>query len=407
MADEILLDENGVPMSDGLGGTTTTNDSNTGQGSGASNSVGQSSTSGTSGTASNDNESNDTSDAKLVEDAVATYLKASAVALTFEQLVPLYVDNKLGFAELKESYKKANPDVDPGEIDKAVDTERQAAIDSFTKEGSNAKDELKKKYDEFKQSLVTIKKELGSLPKEFAKTTGEALMPTTIGLGAPNPLSITLKLYNGISKIKRILDRVFAAIAVFIAASKALGLDGSEGYNQVMSFIAIPLKLVQDLISKQEADPKYQESVALANYLEEAKKNWPHGQTIGLTYQDIEDIGRTGFGVRTGSVVINTWPMEPKDRARVEEWYNICISNPTYSKQASTINAILKYNDYLGWAIKEFKKNQKTLTDSNTENNDTSSNTTTSDANSSGGTSNNLWKSNTYGLSGLDKTGSK
>ena len=64
---------------------------------------------------------------------------------------------------------------------------------------------------------------------------------------------------------------------------------------------------------------------------------------------------------------------------------------------------MLKYNDYLGWVTKQFKKESKQIIEASNENNTN----TTSDANSSGGSVDNSWKSNTYGLSGLDKEGTK
>ena len=61
-----------------------------------------STTSGTSGTSGNTPDSTKKpSDAELVESVVTKYLADSGFALTYELLVPIYVDNKLGFAELK------------------------------------------------------------------------------------------------------------------------------------------------------------------------------------------------------------------------------------------------------------------------------------------------------------------
>ena len=428
MADEIVLDENGVPMSNGLGGTESSDDTNTGQGGGAAGPT-TNSTSGTSGTTTNtttpiptnddDTSGDDMSDAEFVESVVKTYLAFSQIPNiaipAYEQLVELYVDNKLGFAKLKEKYKKDNPDVDPDEVDKAVDEERKAAVDEFNKDGSVAKDELKKKYDDFQSALAQMNKDLKSLLKESAKVIAEAFMPTTIGLGAPNPLSIVLKLYNGLVKIKKILDRVFTAMALFIGTSKALGLDGTQGYNDIMSYIANLLRPIQNLIAKQEADESFQENVALAEYLDNAKKAWPWGQTNGVNYQDIESKGREGIHINikgsTSKLTINMWPMEPKDRQKVvkTQTHSLDYYGANSDEEIlKTYEAVLKYNDYLGFVTKKFKEEYKQILAVSNENNNTSdSSSTTSDANSSGGNVNNLWKSNTYGLSGLNKDGTK
>ena len=364
-----------------------------------------SSTSGTSGSSGVGNESSD--DQELVEDVVKKYLALSAIGLTYEQLVPIYVDNKLGFAGLKAEYKKDNPDLDPKDIDAAVDEERAKAIEEFTTEGSTAKDELKKKYDDFQTSLATVKKDLSSIVTEFAKTMTEAVMPTTIGVGAPNPVSISLKVINGITKIKKILDRVFAALAVFMASAKALGLDGTDGYDDIISAIARPLRVIQNLISKKEADESYQENLALQNYLQTAKENWPYGVALGIDYETVEDWGGAGLGLRIGWLTIHQWPMDSETRADVQEIYNI------YSKELdkgrlsdakkvrmSKFEAILKYNDYLSWAIEEFKKNYKLVADEDQGDNNTdtasipsyeelSSSGTSGSSGSSGGNNNN------------------
>ena len=334
------------------------------------------STSGTSGSSA----IGTMTDAELVQSVVTKYLALSAIGLTYEQLVPLYVDNKLGFAKLKEEYKKSNPDMDPKEIDNAVDEERQAAVDEFNKDGSASKDELKAKFNEFESSVAKVKKDLGSIAAEFSKTIGEAFMPTTIGLGAPNPLSITLKLFNGITKIKKILDSVFAALSVFMISAKALGLDDTDAYNSIMTAVATPLRVIQGLISKQESDPSYQEDVALATYLEEAKKNWPYGQVNDIDYQTVEGWGRDGVDFASKTIKISIWPIEdPKDRQKIVDQLNVYKQyniNNAYDTRITKLDAIIKYSDYLGWLSKEFRKNYKTLADSNQNNNTTTTNTT-------------------------------
>lgn len=366
-----------------------------------------SSTSGTSGSSGVGNESSD--DQELVEDVVKKYLALSAIGLTYEQLVPIYVDNKLGFAGLKAEYKKDNPDLDPKDIDAAVDEERAKAIEEFTTEGSTAKDELKKKYDDFQTSLATVKKDLSSIVTEFAKTMTEAVMPTTIGVGAPNPVSISLKVINGITKIKKILDRVFAALAVFMASAKALGLDGTDGYDDIISGIARPLRVIQNLISKKEADESYQENLALQNYLQTAKENWPYGVVLGIDYQTVEDWGRDGILYSSGGTnktfVINIWPMEdPKDRqfivSAINQYLKYYGEDGHYADKIERMQTMLKYNDYLGWASEEFKKNYKLVADEDHGDNNTdtasipsyeelSSSGTSGSSGSSGGNNNN------------------
>ena len=424
MADKIVGPNQGVAMSDGNGGTEGTS-GNQQQGGGNSTPgavTGTSGTSGTSGpgastssTSSGTSGTSDCPDCELVEGAVQAYLALSGLTLTYEALVELYVENKLGFGvdgkTLKKKYKEDNPDADPDQVDLLVDQQMQACIDSFNEDGSNAKIELQKKYDDLKSSMAEAKKSMGSLFKEAAKTVAEAAMPTTIGLGAPNPLSIALKLYNGVTKLKRILDAVFGATALFMTTAKALGLDGTDGYKDVMSAIASPLRDVQNLISKKESDADYQENLAMEDYLQNAKENWEWGANNNVSYEDVEDWGKTGFGLRTGSIKINLWPMEPNDRADVQEIYNIYLRDQEKNGASSSrralifkIEAILKYNDYLGWAKNQFKEYYQKLIEESNANNST---TDPGNTGGTGGTFDTTWNSNTYGLGGLDKKGTK
>ena len=358
-------------------------------------------TTSTSGTSGSSAVGTMTEEAQLVQSVVTKYLALSAIGITYKDLVPIYVDNKLGFAKLKEEYKRDNPDMDPKEIDAAVDEERQATIDEFNKDGSASKDELEAKFNEFESSVAKVRKDLGSIAAEFSKTIGEAFMPTTIGLGAPNPLSITLKLFNGITKIKKILDSIFAALSVFMLSAKALGLDGTDGYNEIMAAVATPLGVIQGLISKQESDPSYQEDIALATYLEEARKNWPYGQANDIDYITVEGWGRDGVDFASTTIKISIWPIEePKDRKKILDQLNVYKqynTNNVYDTRITKLEAIIKYSDYIGWLAKEFRKNYKTLADSNQNNNSTdipsyeelSSSGTSGSSGSSGGNNNN------------------
>lgn len=209
---------------------------------------------------------------EIVQGFIDDYLKLSFAAFTFEKVVEIYVDQKLGFAKLKEEYKEANPDVDPNEIDAAVDEERKNAIQQFNDADSSARDELKKKYDDFKVAAVDAKKNVTQLSKEFTKGATEAVMPNVVGPVAPNPFSVALKVYTLISNFKRLLDRVIISMQIFMTAAKALGINETEEYDQFMAIVATPIKAVNDLISKKEADSA--EVLALEEAISKAKKEY-------------------------------------------------------------------------------------------------------------------------------------
>lgn len=332
-----------------------------GGGSAGSNSTGNS----TGGSDETPTEFDGLSNEQVVQKFVTDYLKLSAIGLTYKEFVPIYVDNKLGFAKLKEEYKKANPDMDPKEIDAAVDEERQAVIKEFDPEEgtTSSKEELKKKFDDLQAAMAEIRRNMGSIVKEFAKTTGEAFMPTTVGPVIPNPLSIALKLINGITKIKKILDRVTIALATFMALSKALGLDDTDPYNAVIDATARPLKIIMGLINKQESDPKFAEQKALDDYLQNAKENWPYGKTNNIDYQTVEGWGRAGLDFSSKTITINIWPIEePKDRQKIVDQLNVYKQYNTtgmYDRIIAKWEAIIKYSDYLGFATAQFREIQR------------------------------------------------
>ena len=363
MADEKVIGS-------GVGGLNTgdsgINDGTAGVGGGGATGGGTTGTSGTSGVATTLGTSGDQdpSSAETVQSVVSAYLAISAIGITYDTLVKKYVENKLGFSKLKEDYKKANPDIDPKEIDEQVDKAKEDAIEEFNpKDGSTtaSKEELEGKFKELQSVTAEIRKNMNSIVSEFSKTVAEAFMPTTIGLGAPNPVSISLKLFNGITKLKRILDRLFAALATFMALAKSLGLESEPFYTTIMDVLAQPINTVQNLINRQEADPQYQENVALATYIEEAKKNWPHGITNDIDYKEIEAMGREGIAVKKGTLVINTWPMSVDDRKALQSWRDKWDNTGGYDSYIDKWDLILKYNDYLTWATKEFKKNYEVV----------------------------------------------
>lgn len=427
MADEIIFDDgnNAGTLNTGDSGINDGNaniDSNQGQGAGTAGPT-TNSTSGTSGASNSvilntsQDDSDETSfeqDQELVDFVVSRYLAAAELSLKYEELVDLYVENKLGFNDaFRKQYKKDNPDIDPDEIDKALDEELNAIKKAFTTEGSPARDELKKKYDDFKSSLATFKKDLNSIVKEFSKTIAEAFMPTSLGPVAPNPMSIGLKLFNGLTKLKKILDRSFKALAIFIETSKALGLDGSPFYVSVITNVANLIRPIEALISKQESSDSFKENMALSDYLETVKPNWPLTKTTGVSYEQVENWGKEGVVVSDGSIIINSWPMPVEYRKKVDDWLKQWSGSVTYADEMQKIDLILKYNDYIGWEINKFRTQIYPLMQDSEKTqevvaNSSNGGSTSGSANSSGGSVDANFKgTGTYGLQGLSKKGSK
>ena len=362
-------------------GDTGINDGSSGTGGGGGGSSTQTSTStsgasGTSGTSTSSGTSKNNFSQKEAEiDTILdTWMSFSAIGLTFDQVVKLYVENKLGFGAngktLKKKYKKDNPDMDPAEIDEEVDEQLKATTEEFTTPGRAGKEELQAKYNEFKASSFEVLGNLEKMGGELAKTIANAYMPTSIGPVAPNPLSVALKLYMGLTALKKLLDRIVISMTVLMAAARSIGADKSPPYK---AFINEVHKLLGGLVKdiKNEEKAVDEKTVKKAQYLSEYKKNYfvtaPNGtDTIG--YKIIEEIARNDFN-------IYIWPLETSD---INKLYNIINVNPVVSmipgigviaaiidvstndtKKERKAKMLLEYNNKLVEALKQFEEDHK------------------------------------------------
>lgn len=315
MADKIVGPNKGVTMSDGNGGTEGSS-GNQQQGGGNSTPGPTASTSGSSGTSntSGADPSDDFSKKEQEIDAIlAKWMALSAIGLTFDQVVKLYAENKLGFGPngetLKKKYKKDNPDIDPDAIDEEVDKQLKNTTEEFTKPGSSAKEELQAKYNEFKTASFEVKGNLEKMGSELAKTIANAYMPTSIGPVAPNPLSVALKLYVGLTALKKLIDRVVISMTMLMAAARSIGADKSKPYitfvNRVHGLLSITMKDIKD--KEEEGDTL--KNVAKADWLSEAKKTYSPASLVtgnNVTAKELEEMARNEFE-------IYIWPLESSD----------------------------------------------------------------------------------------------
>lgn len=392
MADEKVFDDgegNGVGTwndgnSDSTAGPQTTSSGGGGGGAGGGSSTQTStntpSTSGTSGTSStsgtsNTSGQNDFSQKEAeIDKILAKWMAISAIGLTFEQVVDLYLANKLGFGPngetLKKKYKEQNPDMDPDEIDKEVDEQLKSAKEEFTKPGSSAKEELQAKYNEFKSSSFEALGNLQKMAGELAKTIANAYMPTSIGPVAPNPLSVALKLYVGLTALKKLIDRVVIAMTMLMAAARAIGADKSEPYINFINAVHGLLNPMMKQIKEQEEEGDNLKNVAKAEYLLAAKKDYKvtslvTGNQIGS--KELEDMARNEFK-------IYIWPLENKD---LNKLHNILDVNPavgmipgigviaafvdlaTTTDKERRARMLVDYNNFLATSAYQFEKDWK------------------------------------------------
>ena len=366
-------------------------------GAGASGSTGQSNTSGTSTSSGTSGTTNDFKQKEEeVDKILASWMAISAIGLAFEDVVELYVENKLGFGkngeDLKKKYKKDNPDMDPDKIDKEVDEQLKATTEEFTKSGSQSKEELQAKYNEFKTASFEALGNLEKMAGELAKTIANAYMPTSIGPVAPNPLSVALKLYVGLTALKKLIDRIVISMTVLMAAARSIGADEHPLYisfiNQVHGLLDGIMKQVKD---EEEAGDNLK-NVAKAEALLAVKKSYfvtAPNETDTIGYKIIEEIARNDFS-------IYIWPLSNGDIRKI---YGVIGVNPvlgaipgigliaavidlsTNTLKERKAKMLLEYNNFLVTAADQFEKDYQIMIESESD--------TSGSSNSSGGGNNN------------------
>ena len=291
----------GAPMSNGIGGTISSDESaNSGGGSGNFNtntgSAGSTGNSSSSPSAAPGSNTPQVNNAEYLKNAIDNYLGVSALGFTFDAIVNVYVEKKLGFETIEKEYLENNKDLAADEVKKVKETikaEKEAAIKLF-KEGAS-KDELKKKFEEFKTASFDLGKSLTSIPTEFAKTISESVMPNVLGPVAPNPFSSVLKAYNGISRIKKVIDGAFVSIQTLINVADSLGVSKTDEFNQLLNPIVSNLKALEGTMQNLKKKEEEQESdLELQSKIEEAKKSWsyPHDNGKVMNAEEVEKLAR-------------------------------------------------------------------------------------------------------------------
>lgn len=362
MADKIVGPNQGVPMGDGNGGQQSSSGQQT-QGGGQTTGQTGGQTGGTSSPSAGTGVDPFEQNLALVKQVVDGYLAAGAIAYGINEVIELYVDNKLGFKNLKAKYLKDNPDLTDEEkkqVEDAIAQERAKAVEHLT-EGAG-KDAFQKKFDDFKLASAEAFNNLKDLLSEMVKGFGESAMPNVIGPVAPNPFSIALKVYNTLSRIKKTLDRAFIALKVFMTTAEALGLDQAPPPNPYRAFInqiGNKLKPIQDKINAKENDPSYKQQLELGEALQSYKDNWKGGiRADGQTFTalEVEDLARED------DFKIYTFPADEDSRKKLRNYADYKQSNQEKITRKLNAELILKYDDYLKWAYNQLTEANEAFT---------------------------------------------
>ena len=146
----------------------------------------------------------------------------------YETIVDIYVEEVVGFkstmVELTDKYKKKFGDAWPEkseEIKEQIAIERKKVVDYYLNEGRQFLEGMWKTLLEAFKMIIKAVKELAV---DIVKKIAEASMPTFIGVGAPNPLSIILKLLLAVIAIKKQLNAIALLAIKVIDLLKQIGI---------------------------------------------------------------------------------------------------------------------------------------------------------------------------------------
>ena len=177
-------------------------------------------------------------------------------------------------------------------------------------------------------------------------------MPNVIGPVGPNPLSIALKTYNSIARIKKVIDTVFISLQVFIGVAESLGVDKEPTFNTFMGTIAGPLRTLEAVMGNlKKKEEEQADDLELQAKIEEAKKNWsyPHDSGKVMTATDVEELARDD------RFKMFQFPLTEGNRKDLRKFIKKGEDSSSSFKRRRGQDAeiILKYDDWTRWFQKQ------------------------------------------------------
>jgi hypothetical protein len=312
-------------------------DGNTGGGGNGGNTAGNGNTAGTGNTTGTGNTSSNSGPSVAGLDsimiAITAYLAVSSMVPSYEDVVEIYVDKKMGFDKLEEKAIAANPDEDPAEVKAMVKEERKNMVEYYTK--GAGKEDLEKKYNDLKVATTNSLKSIKQLPADVAKAITESVMPPVVGPVAPNPVSAALKVYNHFARIKRIVDTIMVSMLTMLTAIKILGLEKEPWVAQIISPVAGPLSAIQGQLDKKQKEM----DEATSDVGDQYKAVDPDGKEI--TGNQIEDIARDKYQM------LGAWPYDKETKKKVKKM--IKEKKPYNTEIDGEWGDI--FNDYNKWLV--------------------------------------------------------
>ena len=287
-----------------------------------------------------------------VKTAIDNYLAAGVgnLILPIDQIIELYVDNVGGFKELKEKAEKIAEEhgdvVTKEEVNEMIAEERKKAVEELKKEGGQVKKEFENKVNELKAGVAEIKNVAVELGKELGKSIADAVVPTSLGPVAPNPISSAIRLYINVSRIKRTVDGVLMVTSKTLGMITELGLDETPLASSITA-IAQPLVSIKEQAGSKgsKADAVGEDPNPAAGY-EIMKKDYVIDNPGNSAWPKIDGIK---IEQETKSKFGDSFPLNGGSKLK----FNNIINKGNHSQQDKNwATAILKYND---WHVQNIK----------------------------------------------------
>lgn len=252
-----------------------------------------------------------------------------------DTIILLFVAGVAGFEELEKRRKEIAEEegISQEDVDEIIEEQKQAFIKSLNESG---KTYIKSKTDELKSMIAQMKSEAAEIPKSIAKATADALLPTMIAPGAPNPASSALRLYLNLVAIKAIVLSVLILTSRILNLLIELGLDKTPLANMVSSVVKPIMSLkkgLDDELTKADND--------------ECEKAKPEDYKV----KDPDGNDITGLDIQSKTALwanINKWPLKKKDKRFIKRKAKRADDE---SDDPIWADIILSYSDFYDKAI--------------------------------------------------------
>lgn len=223
-----------------------------------------------------------------------------------EMVTTLFVAVVAGFNEFEKNAKKIaeENDIPEEDVKKTIKEQKDAFLESMKTTG---KQFIKSKRDELKAMVAQMKEEATEIPKSLIKAASEAIMPTMISPGAPNPASTALRLYLSLVAIKRMVLSVLTLTSRILNLIIELGLNETP-FAKIVTGVTKPIldlkKKIDDELSKSDKA--------------ECEKATPKDYTV----KDPDGKEITGLDVQAKAkswLDIQTWPLSKSNKRKVKK----------------------------------------------------------------------------------------